>query len=212
MKLTNDYIHLRVLAIPASGLIFSVSSLVPGLDFNPALDPDGFARVAETVAVANLVGLVGIVILLFGFQALYDYMSDTAISRWAFVGMVSSTAGMGLFLPFIGIFAFAAPVAGRLYLGGERETLSVVVESTSPSNFSALLFGGASILLFVVGSIVLAGCIWRSGNFPKWSSIPYAVASPLIVIPFYSSAVALLGSVLLLASGVWLARSVWRKT
>lgn len=109
MKLRNDYLRLRMLAIPVSGLIFSLAALVPGVLIDPASDPEGFARAAVTPAylVANLAGLLGVVVLLFGFQALYGYLSDTSMGRWAFAGMVSSTAGMGLFLPFLGIFAFA---------------------------------------------------------------------------------------------------------
>ena len=71
-------------------------------------------------AAANLAGLVGVVVFLFGFQALHEYMSDTPVRRWALLGMVSSTAGMGLYLPFLGIFAFAGPAAARVYLSGTK--------------------------------------------------------------------------------------------
>ncbi len=200
-----------MLAFPVSGLIFSLTALAPGVGINPASDAEGFAKVAGTVAAANLAGIVGIVILLFGFQALYSYMLDTSVGRWAFAGMVSSTAGMGFFLPFIGIFAFAAPVGGRLYLSGQTEALRVVIDSTSPSNFFAFLFGGLSILMSTAGSIIFADCIWQCGKLPKWSGIPYAIASPLSTYPSYSVALWFLGGLLLLASGLWITRSVWRK-
>ena len=80
----------------------------------------------------------------------------------------------------------------------------------SLSNPIALVFGGLSILLFVAGSIIFAGCIWRCGKLPKWSGVPYAIASPSI-IPVYSFAIAFLGSIMFLVSGMWIAMNVWRK-
>lgn len=213
MKLRNDYVRLRIMAVPVSGLVLSLATLAPGLDTNPASDPNGFARAAVTPAyeIANLAGLVGVVILLFGFQALYSYMSDTDVGQWAFAGMVSSTAGMGLWLPFLGIFAFAAPAAARLHLSGEEEAMSAVISGVSPTSLPTALFGGLSVLLFVLGSAIFAGCIWRSEKLPKWSAVPYA-AAPLFTIPLYNFAVAFLGSAMLMISGVWLAISLWRKT
>ena len=212
MNLRNDYLRLKMLAIPVSGLIFSLATLVPGLLTNPASDPDGFARAAVTPAylVANLAGLLGVVVLFFGFQALHDYLSGTSMSRWAFAGMVSSTAGMGLFLPFLGVFAFAAPEAARLYLNGTKDAMTVVASSVSPTSFASLLFGGLSVLLFVLGSFIFGGCIWRCGTLPKLSGVLYAVAS-FQVVPLYSFAVAFLGSVMLTISGAWLAMSLWKR-
>ncbi len=142
-KLGRSFVHIGILAIPVSGLIISLSSLVPGLDINPAIDPDGFARVAVAVSLANLAGLVGGVILLLGFQALREYMSDTRAGFWSLAGMISSTAGLGLFLPFVGIFAFAGPVAARLYLLGNKGAITVVADSVSPSNTYRTSFRGA---------------------------------------------------------------------
>ncbi len=160
-------------------------------------------------AAANLAGLVGVVVFFFGFQALREYMSDTPVRRWAFLGMVSSTAGMGLYLPFLGIFTFAGPAAARLYLSGDQRAMAVVVDGVSPSNPTALIFGGLSILLFVAGSIIFAGCIWQCGKLPKWSGVPYAIAAPSI-IPVYSFVVAFLGSIVLLSSGMLIAMNVWK--
>ncbi len=211
MKLERSFLHVGILAIPVSGLIFSLASFGPGVLINPASDPEGFARAAVTpaYAAANLAGLVGVVVFFFGFQAFREYMSDTPVRRWAFLGMVSSTAGMGLYLPFLGIFTFAGPAAARLYLSGDQQAIAVVVDSVRPSNPTALIFGGLSILLFVAGSIIFTGCIWQCGKLPKWSGVPYAIAAPSI-IPVYSFLVAFLGSIVLLSSGVLIAMSVWK--
>jgi hypothetical protein len=209
-KLGRSFVHIGILAIPVSGLIISLSSLVPGLDINPAIDPDGFARVATTVSLANLAGLVAGVILLLGFLALREYMSNAPVGFWSFAGMVSSTGGLGLFLPFVGIFAFAGPVAARLYLLGNKGAITVVADSVSPSNTTALVFGGLSILLFVAGSIIFGSCIWRCGKLPRWAAVPYAFGVPLLIVPFYSFA-NFAGGLLLLTSGIWMALNVWKK-
>ena len=211
MKPSNAFrIRLGVLAFPISGLLAALGALAPGIDVNPAVDPAGFARVANLVGLANLLGLVVFVFLLFGFQALYAFLSSDSVERWAFLGMVLSIAGGALFMSFLGIFAFAAPVAGRLYLNGQGYGISVIAEATSVSNLPAFIVGAFSLFSYSIGSALFAVAIWRSGKFPKWSAVSYATATPLNATPHYIAPLWLLGGVLLLIVGVGISRAVWK--
>ncbi len=209
----QNRIRLGVLALPVSGLLGLVATLIPGVWINPSVDPEGFARASAGTGLGNMLGIPAGVLLLIGVQALYLFLAGTSADRWALGGLLLMFAGMGLFLPFLGIFAFAAPVLGRHYLNGDSSAVSVITESTTISNPSAFIFGGAAVLLLVISSVFFAIAIWRSHRLPRWSGILYAVAAPLWVDPLYNyqPIIALLGSLLLLASGGWIAASIARR-
>ena len=199
-----------ILAFPISGAVAASVALVPGIGINPAVDPAGFAQAANYVGLANLVGIVSLVFLLFGFQALSAFLERNSIDKWAFSGKILSVIGLGLFLPFLGVIAFAAPVAGRLYLSGNLQAVGIISEATSTLNPAALALGGASVLLSVLGAILFAVGIWRSGKLPKWSAFAYAISAPLNWTPHYVPGLWLLGGILLFGAGIGIARGIWK--
>src|SRR5207247_3870905 len=109
-------------------------------------------------------------------------------------------------VPFRGIFAFAAPVAGRLYQNGQVNSIGIIAEATSASSLPSLVFGGFSLVSLTVGSILFAIAIWRCGRFPKWSALAYAISTPLAA-PSYNSVAFFSGGILLFAAGIGIA---WR--
>ncbi len=201
-----------ILAFPISGLIDAIAAFAPGIGINPAVDPAGFAQAANYVGAANLAGIVSLVFLMFGFQALQTFLERSSVDRWAFAGMIISMIGLGLFLPFLGIFAFAAPVAGKLYLNGQVQAVSIISEATGTSNPTALTFGAISVLSSVLGAILFSVAIWRSGKLPKWSAFAYAISAPLNWTPHYIPVLWLLGGLLLFAAGIGIARGTWNAT
>lgn len=202
--------RIGALGFPISGLVAASAALVPGIGVNPAVDPAGFAQAANYVGLANLAGLVSLVLLLFSFQALHAFLERNSIDRWAFAGMVLSVIGLCAFFSFLGIFAFAGPVAGKFYLGGDLKAASIISESTGISNPAALAFGGVSVLSSVLGAILFSVAIWRSGKFPKWSAFAYALSAPLNWIPHYVPVLWLLGGILLFGTGIGIARGIWK--
>ena len=117
--------------------------------------------------------------------------------------------GLGLFLPFLGIIAFAAPVAGKFYPSGNLQAVSIISEATGTSNPAALAFGGVSILFSVLGAILFSVTIWRSDKLPKWSAFAYAISAPLNWTPHYIPAFWFLGGILLFGAGIAIARGIW---
>ena len=105
--------RIGALAFPISGLVAAFAALVPGIGMNPAVDAAGFAQAANYVGLANLVGIVSLVFLLFGFEALHAFLERNSVDKWAFAGMILSVIGLGLFLPFLGIFTFADLLQGE---------------------------------------------------------------------------------------------------
>ncbi len=205
-----NFIRSGVLVFPITGLVAALGALVPGININPSTDPAGFARAANLVGLANLAGLVAVVLLLFGFQALYAFLAGSSVDRWAFVAMVLSIAGAALFASFLGIIAFAAPVAGNHYLNGQSYAISIVAEAVSPSSLPVLVFGGFSLISYVIGSILFGVAIWGCDKLPKWSAVAYAVSTPLSATPHYIPALWFLGGMLLFISGMGITRAIWK--
>jgi hypothetical protein len=203
----QNRVHFGILALPASGLVGIFSVLPPGVFINPAADPAGFAQASSTVGLGNMIGIVSLVLLLVGVQSLYSTLVDGSASRLAFAGLILTIVGVGLFLPFAGIFAFVAPVAGRAYLNGDTNAIKVIADSVAVSNPYAFLVAGLAGLFSVIGSILFGIAIWQSQRVPKWSGIPYflAILLSFLSAPLFSFILGFLGGVLLLTSGGWIA-------
>ena len=202
----QSWVRLGIFALPCSGLLGTISVLLPGVFIDPSVDPRGFAQASGSIGLGNMLGIVALVLWLVGIQALYSFLAAMSVGRWALVASIFSFAGIGLFLPLAGILAFAAPVAGRAYLNGDKNAISLIADSISLSNPSALLFGGLSVLLFIVGSIIFGIVIWKCQALPGWVGIIYAAAGTLSFLsaPLYSFTVALFGGLLLLIGGGWI--------
>ena len=206
----QNRVRLGILALPSSGFLGIVSVLPPGVFINPAADPLGFARASGMVGFGNMIGIVSLVLLLVGVQSLYSILADGSAGRWAFAGMILTIVGVGLFLPFAGIFAFVAPIAGTAYLNGDASAIKIIAESVAVSNSSAILFAGLAALFSVIGSILFGIAIWQSQRLPKWSGVPFflAILLSFLSAPLFSFILGFLGGVLLLTSGVWTAANV----
>jgi hypothetical protein len=202
--------RIGALSFPIAGVVAASAALVPGIGINPAVDPAGFAQAANYVGLANLVAIVSLVFLMFGFQALRAFLERNSVNRLAFAGMILSVTGLCLFLPFLGVFAFAGPVAGRLYLSGDLQAVSVISEATGTSNPAALAIGGVSVLFSVLGAILFSIAIWRSGKLPKWSAFAYAISAPLNWTPHYVPVLWLLGGLFLFGAGFGITRGIWK--
>ena len=209
-RANSNRIRLGVLAFPSFGFVALLGALTPGIGINPATDPAGFAKAANLVGLANVAGVFAFVLQLYGFQALHSFLAGTNVERPSFVGMILSIAGGALYLPFLGIIAFAGPVAGKAYLNGQVQAVNIISDSTSVTNPATLVVGGGSVLLYILGSILFSIAIWRSKKIPKWSAVAYTVSAPLNIIPHYNAALWITGAVLFLAAGLGIVRGVWK--
>src|SRR2546427_3583507 len=188
-------VRLGILALPSSGVAGIVSVLPPGVFINPAVDPLGFAQASGMVGLGNMIGIVSLVLLLVGVQPLYSILVDGSAGRWAFAGMILTILGVGLFLPFAGIFAFVAPIAGRAYLNGDTNAIKIIADSVAVSNPTAFLFAGLAGLFSVICSILFGIAVLQSQRLPKWSGVPYflAILLSFLSAPFFSFILGFLG-------------------
>src|SRR2546425_10910456 len=102
----QSWIRLGMFALPCSGLLGTISVLLPGVFINPSVDPEGFAQASGSIGIGNMLGIVALVLWLVGIQALYAFLVGLSVGRWAFVVLMFSFAGIGPFLPFAGSLLF----------------------------------------------------------------------------------------------------------
>ena len=197
-----------------SGLLSTIAALVPGVGIDPAVDPEGFARASSNIGLSNLLGIPSVALLLIGILALYLFLAGTPVDRPAFAGLLLILTGTTFFLPFIGIYAFTGPVLGRRYLGGDKTAVTIISESTSITNPTALVFGGTAVFLLVLGAILLGAAIWRSRALPKLPGPLLAFGITLSADPlfYYQPIIWVAGGALVLLSGIWIASRVSRTT
>jgi hypothetical protein len=200
-----------MVALAASGLVSAATIVVRGPFVDPSLDPEPFVRVAGSprFVAYSLGNIVGIFLAVYGYLALYVYLArgDSAVRRPAFRGLVLSL-GLVLFLPILGIYAFAGPPLTAHYRQDPRAAVEL-----------ARVMGGGWYLLTVllqavlycVGSYFFGLAIWRSGTLPRWAGALFALQGPMIqFVPLVSFAGEILGGLMLAVSTVWIAYAISR--
>jgi hypothetical protein len=127
--------------------------------------------------------------------------------------MVITVFGSALFLPGMGISAFAAPEEGQAYLAGIE---GIAELPTSSADVAFGLISLLVVLLLFVGNVLLGVAVWRSGTLPKWAGALWATAAvfmyPLGLVyaatigPASTPPTVLVGALLVVGGG-WIA---WR--
>jgi len=151
--------------------------------------------------------VVGFTLLTLGVFALTVYLSDIRGERWALGAMILSILGVGLLLSHYGLRAYAIPALGGAYLGGEQgavEMANVIFGDPTRSVFYA------AFLLYSAGFILFGFAVWGSETLPRWSGVLLAVHAPLLSAPL-PDLFSILGALLLLAGGGWVAFAVLRR-
>src|SRR3989475_4676734 len=210
----QNRIRWGIWGLPLSGLLSTIAALVPGVGIDPAVDPEGFARASSNIGLGNMLGIPSACLLLIGILALYLFLAGTPVDRPAFAALLLLLTGTTFFLPFIGIYAFTAPVLGRRYLSGDKTAVSAISESASITNSTALVFGGTAVFLLVFGAILLGAAIWRSKTLPKLPGLLLAVGIVLSADPlfYYQPIIWVAGGALVPFGGVWIARHIYTTT
>jgi hypothetical protein len=194
-------ISLGLATLPVSAVLAISAIFLRGTSIMPFPDVELWA---ETVTgslynIAQKIYLVTYVLPLFGFWALYKHLSGfERIEKISFWGFICSLWGIGLALPILGVFTYASPHLGQLFLDG-NDALPDIINSIVSKD--AMYLGVPAALLYSAGSILLGIGIFRAGVYPK--------IIPLILIPhglllsfgFSFPPVLVLGWVMLFASG-----------
>jgi hypothetical protein len=136
--------------------------------------------------------------------------------------MVITVFGYALFLTIGGVATFAAPGEGQAYVAGDYEFVEQFAEiaasgfAVTAQTITLLL----STVLLLVGNVLLGVAIWRSGTLPRWAGALWAAGAVLmlllglVIAIFFTGSTpvtVLVGAMLLVISGGWMAWSVLRE-
>jgi hypothetical protein len=211
-----------ILSLPLAGLVYLQGLVVAG-DYVYPTD-DNLRRYAEYVTSARfhssiLLDALHATLLLIGIIALYAYLANSHVERWALAGLVLGCASAASRThQDVGFDISAIPAAER-YLGGQQDALEGVLLASDPGNFPLLIVVSGGVLdgLFPILSNLFFGvAIWRSGTLPQGAAILWVGASVLGVVSLtpplslFGWIEALIVALDLGGSG-WIAWSVWQQ-
>lgn len=157
-----------VWALVVYGLLLAASTFTHQPD--PATDFAGYAGYVTTTTflVSHLMAsIAGAGVGVIGAVAL-AVVAHPRSSRRAELGMAAWTLGQAALLAVFGAAAFAQPAIGRMFLGGD-ERLAIALDGDV---YGAPLFATVAVglLLFVTGSVLLAGAVRRVPGAPRWAT------------------------------------------
>ena len=211
------WIGIGLLGLPLYGALTFWSSLEGQPD--PDTQLRAWARFVTTneYVIGHLFGsILGLICLIFGVFALGVYLATSRAGRMGLWAMFLTVLGSALFLPLQGLSTFAVPEEGQAVLAGleEFEALPGIFADTV-AGLTALVV----ILLGFVGHILVGVAVWRSGTLPRWAGALWTAAHVLMYVgQGYAETVGakstpptvLVGAVLVVISGAWMAYSVMR--
>ncbi len=217
---TTRWIGIGLLGLPLYGFLTFLTSLNPQPD--PSTEYEAWSRFVTTneYAIGHVLGSgLGLIALIFGSFALGAYLVGSRAATLGLVAMIMTVLGSSLFLMLMGVSAFAAPKEGQAYLAGIEDYANL------PDSFADMVFMVTFVLMLLlsfVGNVLLGIAVWRSGVLPKWAGALWAAAPILMYIlgMVYAMAIGarstpptvLVGSLLIVVSGAWMAWSVLRQS
>ncbi len=150
------------------------------------------------------------VLWLFGFFALYAHLASSRAERWAFAAMiVSVVAAVYSIVVLVGEEVHGILI-GQAYLEGRQDIYEIFIpfSTLTPTIVLAII---ASFSGGVLGSILLAIAIWRSGTLPQGAAIIIAASAVLTGANVLSAGIAVLTSGLQALGFGWVAWSILRQ-
>ncbi len=135
-----------------------------------------------------------------GYVALRDCLRD----RIGSAALPLSIVGLNFLTAFFGVMAIAYPKLAGAYLQGDSGAVQIAAQAVgSPTTLAVMGLTGIN----VIGLVLFAIAMWRTGWMPKGASL-FFVVGPLMQLVPWVYPVEILGCVLVLVSGLWIATTV----
>lgn len=192
--------------LPISGILALIALLLRKFVGLPGENLIEWARIvsSDSYIIAQYIYILAYILPFFGFWALYMYLSQHKAELIAFWGLMGTLLGTGLPLTTLGVFAYASPALGNLYLQGETHLPQVITEIAMGSS---MVMGMPGAFLYVGGCILFGVAIWKSDTNFKWPGVILALHGLLVSFGFGSPGLLVLSWLLLIIFGIWFIRS-----
>jgi hypothetical protein len=201
--------RIGIWALPLAGLLSLIGGLASLGSPDPGVDPRGAAQAASSsgFVLSQFVGnVLAVTLAIFGVIALFAYLANIGWGRLAAAAMILCILGFAMLLSFLGLPTYVIPVISRTYLSGQHDAFRVV-GAIFDSVFPIIIVAS---LLYFLGFLIFSVVIWRSGVLPRGAGVLLAIAGLVLAVPAPSEILTIVGSVLLLVAGGWIALSVMR--
>lgn len=210
---TQTRVRYGAIALAVSALLFLAFQL-----FHPvsSLDLTDAAKAAATFGdpvfvFTDALLIVSYAFLPLGLIAIYGLLADRPGGTWALTGIALLILAIGPFQAFSGVGTFGFSAAAQSILAGNAEAIDVLGRMVQGPS---LPFGLTGVGLIIIGAIVLAVAIWRSGALPKWAGVAFAAGLVLFIVAVASPEAVQKGfriadGLLMGIGGMWLAWALW---
>lgn len=187
-------------SLPVSGAIAIFALYLRNFVVLPGEDLLSWAQVVSSniYLISQYMYILAYVLPFFGFWALYMILLQYHVERSAFWGLMGTLFGTALPLTTLGVFAYASPEMGRLYLAGEAHLPQVI---TDIALGSSLVTGTLGAFFYVGGCTLFGIAVWKSGTLAGWAGILLALHGLLISFGFSSPPAIVLSWIFLIVSG-----------
>jgi hypothetical protein len=202
--------RLGAVSLAVSGVLFV---LYPAIrPFSDEASVQGAAAFASTAwLLAHLLAMVGFTLLALGLLGWYVSLQESTVERLAFRALVLSVLGIGLTLPFYGGEAFGLHAIGQDAL--RQHSVALLSLASVVRSGAGLVMFLVGLLLLALGAIMGATAVWKSGTFPKWSGLPFALGFGLYIPQFFGTQPLRVAHGLVVAAGcLWLAAGMWQQS
>lgn len=206
---TSVLIRTGIWALSLAGLLSLIGGLASLGSPDPGVDPRGAAQAASSSGyfLSQFVGnVLAVTLAIFGVIALFAYLANIGWGRLAAAAMILCILGFAMLLSFLGLPTYVIPVISRTYLSGQHDAFRAV-GAIFDSVFPIIIVAS---LLYFLGFLIFSVAIWRSGVLPRGAGVLLAIAGLVLAVPAPSEILTIVGSVLLLVAGGWIALSVMR--
>ena len=159
--------------------------------------------------VGHLLSITSFILLIFGTLALYACLRSDRREGLAFVGMIVTLLGIGVFLSAYGFLFFVSPALTQLALQGQKDAINVITAVAIIPGVITLVAGSA---LLALGAVVFSIAIWGGNTLPKWAGVLFAAGWLCIV--FHTQlpqAGDILAGLLIAIGGTWLGWGIYRQ-
>ncbi len=208
---TANRVRLGAVVFGFAGVISPIAQIIANTTLG-VVDGSDQAAAAQAATATNYQVWGGLMIAysiaaIFGWLGFYLYFTQGRAEASAFWGTLITVLGALLVVPGWGVWSYAAPVAGQLYLQGNKDAMTVYA---AINNSPSLLVAYASLPVLLVGLVLLSLAVWRDNSLPKVAMVMLVITS-LLQGPL-PLAVVIINAIFRAVAGLWLAYSIWQHT
>lgn len=184
MNVTRTGAQLGAVSLALAGILFALFPLLrPWHNEATAVGAvEAFGSAAWVVS--HLAGALGFVLVPLGLLAVLGRIGRGSVGRSMVIGLVMCWLGTGLLLPFFGAETFGLNAVANASSDGEPVDI-LDLSGRIRMGAAAVTTFGLGLLTVAIASIVVALAVSRSGRYPRYAAVLFAVGYATYLPQFF---------------------------